>query len=1213
MYFLICDFFFDGILNVIIVNHVEEYVVMEIFEFTDTTLDEYKGVDLYPAFMQIGDECFELVSKASQKNSAWPIFQKIFYNRFYGIKREYIDSLFEKRLVKNHNHPNGQLIFTKKFEKLLGSKKYKPCKFSNTGYVKAFKNNRDYLYLLRKVIRETRLSDFKLYLCKAEDIDLPEYMEIYKKLLEQYESKKKYKITKGNLIVGKINDEILTPREKLFSYIEKEYDSKILIGDIELDAEQEKILDEYMTEELAAFTNQYDFYEYDSYYSTIVSKKTFAYGLVRYAMENYNKNHAKDFWPYFKDKYGIRIPISQQKNIHFVFREILENTGKEDLISVDNGVDDITMHGFVSDHSSKQFFDYLFTFWRLDLGRNIESLSEESSCIDDLIDVIKNRPQNIMSHTAHLLDFPKIQPIFKNRVIRILKLMDDCFWNDEKCIESGNRINRLLNSWMEDANCLFVKEKTYKARNVLNRNKGAIAFKTPVLKLNNSSNTLKLLLPTQRLFKCDEKDRPCWMIKSGDGLFEKTIDTIDKSYKKDKIGFYVDDISIDIPLSLVLSEFRIELIQNINGNVLKSYTISSTDVRLFDADGRNIDYHNNIVKEGNLTAISKDRMFPYKFPYTSDSDFPTAFSDGFYLKYGRFQDGQIIIFPGNYGVQIGHKFHEGYDESGMIKGASLIGEDGQSYQICNTLPKVFFKAKADQIDGIALFTNGKPNKISDKVVGFRLDDDLENEGYALDISLFIKEDGLYEIYLSYPRMNRQTEVIHVAYLEDFAYEFVDAPYVFAEKAKLQFPAKLRFEEEGVKEYHDLWNYDQAWWKVFEFNFAEKNPDSDSYCGLVDDNKITLTYLSNNKKYKVRFDIPALLWKFHENDEYNVKAPADITLKELKHDKNRLYVSGPFDFNNMFIYTNDDVEIAEEESQLRIKDSKNPYFELEKVLNWVNNDISQSRISLSLSLDEKIKMKLVDIICRSKLKDVSLIGDFQNKILRGKVDIIGNEEYTITIYRDGELVCEDVRIENGEFTVETELKSGIYESDVYEISDDEDDDFDMDSSAIRLNKEPIRCELINLSDLEGKLVQIRGYRDIEDKYNGVIFMKGYELHNLHRVQYSQLIAEGYEILGIWDDRFAEKEVREKMVWYKAKLSSRTINISIPVLVTFKDLNDMRSMVIMEIVDSECTELTVNTEDRKIVSQDRLEQYYKGRRKLDCKIIYDVESYWIAQIK
>ncbi len=1177
---------------------------MKLIEFSDTTLDDYKGQDLYPVFMQFGEECFELISKPSQKENSWIIFEKIFFNRIYGVKKEYIDSLFEKYLLKDKT-TNGQIIF--RHDPKVWIKGKKACKFCNNGYVRSFKDNTYCLDLCKKVKNESQLKNFKLYLCLSEDIDSAEYLKEYAKLVKQYRSKRKYKIKKGNLIVSRINAEILTPQEKLFSYIEKEYDSKILLGDILLDEEQEKILDEYMKEELSVFAYGGDDWNGVDYLNAIHSTKTFAYGLVRYAMTYYNKRHGGDFWPHFKEKYGFLIPTNKQLSMHYVYREILNSTGRDDMLSDNPGnyIDEITMQSFVSDHSSKQLFDYLFAFWRVDLNREIETLYQELAFFDDLIDAMRNRSQNIMSHTAHLLEFARVRPVFKTRVKRILKLMDDCFWNDKRCKENGNRINHLLNEWMDDSSCAFSNERVYKQRHALIKDKDGIVYRTPVLKMDAYSNKIRLILPIQRLIHCEKENHPCWVIKTSDGVIEKTVHP---EYKKDKISYYVDSEWIDIPLSSSLSEFTIDLLRDEDGITEKSFKIASSDVRLFDQKGRCIDYQNNIVQEGNLTVISRDKDYPYML----DGQFSTVAMNGLYLKNGEVKEGQIIVFPGNYGILVGHKFLEGYDEKHFVKGASLIGEEGQIYQISNTLPNLLFKAKPDEIGGISLSINGKPNKVFDRVTAFRLKDDLEEIGYVLDISSFIKEDGLYEIFLSYPKMHRQTSLLHVAYIKDFNYEFVNAPYVFDIRATLRFSLKMRFEEESNKRYLNNWNQGANWAKQFEFDFSQRDPGKESYCDLVQDRKISLTYLLKDKKYKVQFDIPALFWRFDEKDEYNVKKPTDITLKELKQDKKRLYVTGPFDFSRMFIYTNDDVEVAEEESEIRIQDLNHPYFDLSKILHWCNEDFSQSRIKLSLHLDEKKEKDFIDVICRSELKDVALVGDFENNVLYGIVDILGNEEYTITIYRDGELVGEDVRIENGEFSVDAELKSGIYECYVYEIADDEEDDFDSGSSSKLLNPEPKYSKLISLRELEGTSLTIRGFHDSKNRCTPFMFKQRYYLRDLKRVEYADLMKDGYDIVGIWDEKFCDEEAQAEMVWYKGKIP--VSGIEMPVLVSFKDLNDMSSIVILEIVEKDCYELLIDNDSHRIISNRQLlpSSYAYKKKKSTCVSFYDDENCWDVRI-
>ena len=183
-----------------------------------------------------------------------------------------------------------------------------------------------------------------------------------------------------------------------------------------------------------------------------------------------------------------------------------------------------------------------------------------------------------------------------------------------------------------------------------------------------------------------------------------------------------------------------------------------------------------------------------------------------------------------------------------------------------------------------------------------------------------------------------------------------------------------------------------------------------------------------------------------------------------------------------------------------------------------------------------------------------------------------------------------------------------------MTDDEDDDFDFGSSSTLLNQEPKRSKLINLGDLEGQSLTVIGFHDIKNRYSPFVFKKRYYIHDLKHVEYADLMEEDYEILGIWDNKFDEDEVREKMVWYKGKILFSGIEMS--VLVTFKNLNDILSVVILEI-DQEsktCNEVTIDKGQNRIVSQYQLnESFYKIKKiKLSFFSFYDVDNYWDVRI-
>lgn len=1122
---------------------------MPIIQFSKDSMKEYEGRKYFPVFMRLGSQCYEVLSDSAKKGSSWLLFIKIFYYELYKTHQVYFETLFEKRLFKKTDFC-GYLVFSKKAEsfgvnEMDGEKK--ACKFGKNAFARVFSVESNNLLVLKKVLNGTDFDDFELFICDAETLESPSFKNDLKKMTEKYK-KEGYVSKKAILVANRINDSILTEEEKFFAYVRKEYDSKTLIGDITIDPKHEQLLTTYMRDQLRKFVHDSNFKpDYP---------KVFAFGLVRYAAKNYNKNHKGEFWPYFKDDYDVSIdnPMSQ-KRLHDVFQNIMNKTKKAyfEKSSDKTRISNITMHNFVADNSADQLFDYLLDYWRIDLNRNADHLSEDPLLLNELLNEMEERPQNVMSHTAQLIRISNVKTFFKNRVGKMLTAIDECFWDNKEIDGEAGRISRLLNIWTKNPKEKFVEEKNYVRAHSISKEKGEILYRTPALRLDFANNKLKLVLPMQRLPKCDASDYPIWTIVSDDGRFGPK--EIEPEYKHDKIGPYVEKMEIEVPANMVLSGFEITL--SSKGKDIKKYSINRTDVRFFDENGRCIDHEKNILPEGHITIYSRDKDYPKVLGIDSES---TSIGVGLFIKALSLSEGQMLVLKDRTGIQVGQKFLEGYAVNYPLEDV-FVRKDEKEFKIYNKLPKLLFKADPKEVLGVSLVINGRQNRIADKVQEFKLKDDLKNVGYMLDLGQFINEEGLYQIFLDYPRMHRQTNHLNMAYFKTFNYEFVDAPYVFEEVAKISFSKYMHFEEENKQSWEE-----ESGKKTYYFNFADRNKEHEDYCKFIKDRALELTYRFRNNQYKVVFQIPSLFWRFDEKDEWNVRSPNDIPLKELKTNKSRMYVDGPFDFSKMEIYTPENVDIADEESKIRIDGPKEGhYFEIGKAFNWFDKD--KARRKLSLSIDGR-NHHLVDIICKSELKGLDLIGDFDKNILVGEVEIAGNEEYTISIYHNGKLICEDVQIVDGKFEAKTELESGTYECYVYEIDNDDDDGFDVDSSSILLNEngKPLVRSILNTYKLGAEdIIWIDGYQDKDKKCRMNSFMPKYFVSDLKKVAYEEIGNDvDSEVVGIWKDEVRIK--KDKLFWYKGKLfvfinNDRNEPI-LNVLIAFADPNDKNSILIFE---------------------------------------------------
>ncbi len=1174
-------------------------------------IKEFKSKKFSPVLFIYEKEGFSVCLKNNQIDSGWELFYKIFLNRFYKDYEYKINPYFDQRLFQN-DKSGGYIIFSHSDIKLNNTKqnkKHKVVKFSDNSYVKCFEIDFNNLVLLKKYIINDDFKVLKLFVCSNDDIGTPEFTKEYNKLVKKY---KKYNIKKSVFVASHINGKILTEKEKLIKYVRKEFKTKKLIGDIQINEKQELILDRYMKTQLSSFNSNPIGFSPDY-------PRLFALGLVRYAMHNYNKKHGGEFWPYFREEYNVNIDGNKQKFIHNVFEEILKQDKLSYLEDAGNKIDNIIMHTFVSDYSAPLLFDFLFDFWRIDLLRNVNNLNNDeqnTEIFNELIKIMEIGNQNIRSHTSQILKFPKLRPIFKNRVKRIFKLIDDAFWNDMPIKETGNRINNLLNIRINNPKGCFRQERK-RVDGYLNKTKGEILFRSPVLKMNFDTGRVYMYLPVQRLVECNEEDAPFWMIESED--FE-TIFKIPE-YKKDNIGYYVEKTGFDIDLKDSMSNFKITL--RSADKILKTYQIKSSNIRIFDKNGSNIDF-NHIVSEGFVYSYSKNEIYPYVLGQKNPR---TNLIHNLYLKSFDLNKGQILVLDENTVIQIGQKIGDGFSEAYPLSGLSVKDEKGEKYSVYNKLPKILFKSKPEELEGISLCINGKNHRLTkENTMEFKYSDEFDAFGYMIKLTDFINFRGIYSIYLDYPKYKKKIKFDTFCYVGNFEFKFLDSPYIFKDTARLKLKNNFWFKELVDEKYEESISINDDY-KIFTFNFAERDSSKDDYCDLISGQDLELSFNLDGKLHKMCFYIPALYWKFNENDEWNVKEPQEIVLKDLKKDKKKLYLSGPFNFGNTFVYTKENIEIAEEESEIRCNDIKNPWFDLSRVYNWFSGNKEQVFRNLSIKLDNYTRLDFAKIVCRSVLVDVTLIADFDNNLLCGEVDIRGNESYTVSIYHDGKIICEDKQIVDNKFEVECDIESGIYEINVYEIEESESDGFDIETTSCLLNNKPLVKKIINIGHLKNETILLKGYQDKENKYTSFKFSSKYYISNFELKSFDDLIEDGTviieddEVINLYgweeDIDYCDQEALKRFVWYKADLKTLRLDGSLitisNVLVMLKNKTDSKSLHIFILnSDGDYTVLMIHKYSCKIVTAIQYNKYSKIDKKL-TRMLYDDLNYLLFEIK
>lgn len=1061
-----------------------------------------------------------------------------------------------------------------------------PCKFTKNMYVECLKtrepqhpldtckyasNN----LLFVKYVKDVLAIDFELWLCETEnrstiDADCDDLIA----KLSPKGKRNKLKIFKTKNFIAHINEEVLSDAEKFYLRIEKEYDRKILLGDIIISLDEENLLKQYMTSEILRLDNLgTSFKPY--------RKKVFAFGLVRYAMKYYSEG---TFWRFFKDEYGVAVKVNNQHEIHEWFSIIMNRTGKTYDESLPQKIDNISLHSFVTDKCSRQFFDYLFDFWRIELKRNIENMyGEGNQLFKELICKIKLNNSvginNVMKHTSMALELN--EKSCKLRIRRFLKLMDGCFWNGDVIPETGNRFNELLRKWMAIPNGKFQREFQIKTREKGVRGQKLLSKPQLHVQFYNSKFTLRL--PQQILPHCTKEEYPRWKIEA-EGL-EPII--LSSDLMQGSVFLYTEETETEIPSEIIFKYINITLYSELRKFV--TFSIKADEVRFFNKDGDCLD-HSSSLPAGNIYCYSSVEEIPqilYK-----DIKSPQSVGNMFVGAYWV-EKGDIILLHNNHAVQVGEKIKEGISDTNIVYCVKAVKDDVE-YPVYSKLPKILFKAPKESVGGVAIIISGaeKPvYKLTDYFYReFKIDDSLDEiYAYIIDLNDFISKEGCYQIGINLPNSQKQYNY-KLCYLENFNYyykDYKDMPYIFKDTGTICFNRKLSIEMKG-----DKWEFGENENRL-NLNF---NPNSTEYSGKYIDNwHLKLNYILLNETISLKFYIPLFLWKYRKEDDWSISKPADLTLKSLP---NKLYVNGPFNFkdkdkNKLFIdlknVDNEDTDLFAES----VKDEEYSVFSFGNFKSWLNQDIVKRQVKLKLNGKD---YPFVDIYCRSIVLSHNLIGDFESGKLYGAFDVFGDGEYTVSISRDNNIIVEDIPLIEGKFELETDIIFGIYTVRVYELFED-----DSGFNSFNIEIGSYNIEIKDLKNLIQKKMAIKEIKDIQEKYAPILLNEKYSIENITKTDFSKLQEQNIEVLGLWRKDLNDDQLAE-LPMYECDIINEQGNI-IKGLLVFYSRVDIKSAVLLELTQYRVISLCYDSYRHRLISEAQADKFKKFEKFKRTAILQD----------
>lgn len=704
-------------------------------------------------------------------------------------------------------------------------------------------------------------------------------------------------------------------------------------------------------------------------------------------------------------------------------------------ISFSDKVNAILMHCFVTNQYSNRFFDFLYTFYTIDLDRDITRL--DRNVMNSLIETIKRndnrgRTYFLVEQTADAVR--QNERGAKTRIRYYLKLIDKAFWGDPLPENSKNRLVQRFMEWKNSA--VFIQERE---RYASGGKRGRKSFSTPYLKYSGNLGYFSLVIPEQILAFREFGDVR-WVIES-----EHYTGTIPiNPYAEAVTGYKTESETLLLPQNCLFDSFSISLMDN--DERLKSFCIVKDVIRFFDEDGYFI--RNDALPQGTVYSFTELGLYPKSEALIESVDNGEYIHSTF-----DFVTGDIVIVPGGKPISVGGTIKEGMLPRGKVDGV-IAGASEEIWPVYKAVPQVLIRMQPQRAAGTALSVNGKMYHLSlegneNGVSEFDLLDRSGERGYLVDLSAFgCKSDGEYSVVVSVPndRTIRQWKFVLIRYLE---FEFEDAPYIFKTRGTLKMPPNSRFKAKGeIRE-------ETTDFKRFDFDI------------VPGESRLYLDYMGTD----IGFALPTFSYRFHGED-WMTEPHVDIWRGDFEP---RLEIAYDADRITFFLDDVGDDEAGDHPETFSMIKSKGVFeCDLNRFKSWFGRECVIRTIYMQLpGIREAIPF--VRVVTKSVFVSGLIRADYQNNRMIGEVDVIGYSDYSVDVLFEKQLLFEKVRLENKSFNVESELRTGVYTVVLYEAEEDESGFGDVAYYEVGR----FSSSLLNPTDLSGMSIEISRIHPADD--------------------------------------------------------------------------------------------------------------------------------------
>ena len=814
----------------------------------------------------------------------------------------------------------------------------------------------------------------------------------------------------------------LTPRQKLWRRIKREFPKKKFIGDITIDDEEFELLIQELNNQHRRLMAQPEHFEAD---------EVFCVALVQFGIRFYDDGA---YWPFIEQRVNpgyFKIPHRTQFGNAFL--EFMKKNGKL-LNGEKKAMSNILLHGFVSDHKSGELFDFLYSYYSIDLARDINMLDKDA--MNALIENIKandgrKRTYNLVEHTSDAVRLNERG--CKTRLRRYLKMIDRAFWNPEEfSVRSGNRLMKRFAEWWNQDEEKIERDRAGGAFGPHHRS-GWKPYLTYVFAIDQ----FYLVLPA-RLVRGEEEPFACWNVRYGNH---------DDSYAPEMnpavTGYLTEELNIALGIQDIFGGF--EVFFSSDDVQLNKWKIPADQIRFFETDGDSVEP--KMLRPGDVVSFSSLNYLPISEALYNKEDW-----NGFLRCSYQFEDGDVIIFPDKKVLNIGRKPAEGLLRRGLQDGVYGRREEKQ-VPVYAAAPSFFARILPKSMNGTQLRVNGNVFRLFENseplpgVLVFDLQERSLEVGMHIMLNQFgVQENGFYHVELDIPN-DHADRTRDFMLIEGLQYSFDEAPYIFVENGVLCVP-----ESTGLKSYDPVINEGK---EEGQLRFAFAIPEEDAYFRLSLDG------------IPIAFEIPKLSYRFPGEEEWRTKLQLSIWHKDLP---DVVEIRYPADRLTILLDEegNDD-EDSDQHSQHYVRNQEKGYFicNLHPFRSWYGKRVAIRRLYVKLPGMKK-PARFLNIYTRDVFISAVLSADAEEDRIHGEFDILGKAPCYVDLWFADKLLLEKEPIVDGKISVQSEVVSGIYQIDVYE-SEADDDGFDEPDYDLLASK---TMELINPNNLTGSHIEVK---------------------------------------------------------------------------------------------------------------------------------------------